>query len=164
MLVKAVSFSQFLSKFPLIELPVLLNEESHHTFSTENSPLSEALIQQFIQPIEEAENDEFTEFIPCFQLPIQDDYHAMVYWRAGLMQYHYTLATFSKKGLFIDKRIIAGTFIRGEMITQSVATINESFEIFVASGQSHTQSDEYDATSSTAYELEIAPDGQIVNT
>lgn len=161
---KAISFSQFLAKFPLIELPVLLNEETHHTFSTENSPLPEAMIQEFILPIEDANTDEFTEFIPCFQLPLKEEYHAMVYWRAGLMQYQYTLATFTKKGLFIDKRIIAGTFIRGETITQSVATINESFEIFVASGQSHTQSDEYDATSSTAYELEIAPDGQIVNT
>jgi len=162
--VKAVTFNQFLSKFPFIELPVLLNDESHHTFSTENSPLPEAMIQLFIQPIEDAECDEFTEFIPCFQLPVQEEYHSLVYWRAGLLQYHYTLATFSKKGHFIDKRIIAGTFIQEATLTQSVATINESFEIFIASGRGNTQSDEYDAESSTAYELEIAPDGQIVNT
>ncbi len=160
---KAISFSQFLAKFPLIELPVLLNEDTHHTFSTENSPLPEAMIQEFILPIEDADTDEFTEFIPCFLLPLQEEYHAMVYWRAGLLQYQYTLATFTKKGLFIDKRIIAGTFIHGETITQSVATINESFEIFVASGQGNTRNEDYDAESSTAYELEIAPDGLIIN-
>ncbi len=159
-----VTFAQFLAKFPEIDLPVMLNEEAHHIFSTENSPLTEAMIQQYILPLEDVDtDDEFTEFVPCFQLPKTDGFHAVVYWKAGLMNYHYALVTFSKKGQAIDRRVIAGTFIGGQTITQSVATINEENEIFVASGQGNTQNDSFDPASSTAYELELLPDGQIVD-
>ncbi len=158
------TFAQFLAKFPEIELPVILNEEAHHTFSTENSPLSEAMILQYILPLEDVEEgDEFTEFVPCFKLPKTEDFHAVVYWKAGLMSYHYAIATFTKKGQSIDHRVIAGTFVSGQTITQSVATINEENEIYVASGQGSTQNDDYDAATSTAYELELTPEGQIVN-
>ncbi len=158
-----VTFAQFLAKFPEIELPVVLNDEAHHTFSTENSPLAEAMIAQYILPTEPEEADEMTEFVPCFKLPKTEGFHAVVYWRAGLMNYQYVLVTFAKKGQLIDRRVIAGTFVNGQMITQSVATINEENEIFVASGQSDAQDETYDPASSTAYELELLPDGLIVN-
>lgn len=160
----SATFHQFLSKFPVIELPVILNDEAHHTFSTANSPLTEAMIRQFIAPWEAGAEDEFTEYVPCFQLPQTEGFHAIVYWKADLMSYLYTLATYTTKGQAIDRRVIAGTFVKGQTITQSVATINEEREIFVASGQSKVQDDAYDAATSTAYELELAPDGHILNT
>lgn len=158
-----VTFAQFLSRFPEIELPVILNEETHHTFSLNNEPLTAAMIEQFILPIEEEEADELTEFIPCFQLPKTEGFHAIVYWKAALLNYQYAMATFNAKGQFIDRRVIAGTFVSGQTITQSVATVNEENEIFVASGQSGIDGDSFDPASSTAYELELLPDGQIAN-
>jgi hypothetical protein len=158
-----IPFAQFLAKFPEIELPVVLNDEAHLIFSAENDPLAEAMIAQYILPNEPEEADELTEFVPCFKLPKTEGFDAVVYWRAGLMNYQYVLVTFATKGELLDRRVIAGTFINGPTITQSVATINEENEIFVASGQSNAQDDTFDPASSTAYELELLPDGLIVN-
>jgi hypothetical protein len=159
----SLTFAQFLSRFPEIELPIVLNEETHHAFSEKNEPLTTPMIQQFILPIAQEEPDDLTEFIACFKLPKTDDFHAVVFWKAALLQYTYTLATFNKKGAYIDHRTIAGTFVDQQTITISVATINEEKEIYIASGQSGSSDAGYDAGSSTTYELELLPDGQIVN-
>lgn len=158
-----VTFAQFLSRFPEIELPVILNEETHYTFSQNNEPLTTLMIEQFILPFEEEEADELTEFVPCFKLPKTEGFHALVFWKAALLNYQYIMVTFTAKGQFKDRRAIAGTFVNGQMITQSVATVNEEFEIFVASGQTSADDEGFDPTSSTAFELELLPDGQIVN-
>jgi hypothetical protein len=159
----STTFAQFLSRFPVVELPVILNEETHFTFSEKNEPLNSPMIQQFILPLETDEPDELTEYIACFKLPNTAEFHAIVFWKAALLNYTYTLATFSKKGVYIDHRTIAGTYVDQQKITISVATINEEHEIYIASGQSGTNDEGYDAHSSSTYELELLPDGQIVN-
>ena len=60
---KKLYFHDFLAKFPPIPMPVTLGEDTHHTFSTENDPLSDAMILQFIHPIEEvaADDEEFDQ-------------------------------------------------------------------------------------------------------
>ncbi|MCO6493984.1 MAG: hypothetical protein J5I98_36530 [Phaeodactylibacter sp.] len=158
-----VSFSHFLEKFPEVELPVTLAEEAHHAFSLRNDPLPPMMIEQFILPLEEREMDDYTEFVPCMKIPETHDFHAIIYWRAGLMNYQYTLACFTKKGELIDKRVIAGTFSDGHTLTNSVATIDEDWTISIVSGQTRSGEKDYDASSSTAYQLELLPEGQIVN-
>lgn len=159
-----VSFSHFLEKFPEIDLPVTLNDESHHLFSRENDPLPEPMIAQFIHPVEEEADDECTEYITCFRLKDTHGFHAVVYWRAGLMNYHYMMVTFTKQGDIIDKRVIGGTFSDGETLTQAVGTIDEDWEILIVSGQSPTgRGSSYDAATSTAYKLDLLPDGTIVD-
>ena len=101
------TFKDFLSKFPEIALPVTLTEESHHHFSRTNDPLPAVMIEQFLLHIETEQVDEFTEYIPCFRIPETDGFHAIVYWKAGLMTYEYTMLTFNKDGISIDKRVIA---------------------------------------------------------
>lgn len=158
-----IKFSHFLEKFPEVELPVTLSDESHLDFSRMNDPLPQAMVEEFILPLEQIPEDEYTEFIACFRLGDTDDFHSIVYWRAGLMNYQYTLATFTKKGEFIDKQVIAGTFSDGDTLTKSIATIDEDWEILIVSGQSSASRDEqYDASSSTAHKLELLPDGSIV--
>ena len=156
-----LKFAHFLDKFPEIELPVTLGEDTHHYFSRNNEPLPDQMIQEFIFPLEE-DLDELTEFVPCFKILGTKNFHAIVYWRAGLMNYQYVLVTFTEKGLLIDKRVIAGTFSDGQVLTQSVATIDEDWIISIASGQSEGISTDYNAASSTAYQLELLPDGKIV--
>ncbi len=153
-----VSFAQFLEQFPTIELPITLGDQSHLDFSKHNEPLPYPIIANFLQPIESREDDEYTEYIACFKIPKTYDFHAIVYWKAELMNYTYTLATFSKQGEFLDKRVIAGTFANGENIIQSVATIDEDWMIYILSGQNKTDTN-YDPTSSKAMELELLPDG-----
>ena len=157
------SFEHFLEKFPEVELPVTLGEDSHLQFSKSNEPLNKLLIENFILPIEDEPIDEFTEFLACFKVPQTYEFHAIIYWRASLMNYQYNLVTFTKKGLLIDKRVIGGTFSDGEVLTNSMATIDEDWVIFVVSGQASSSESAYDASSSTAYKLELLPDGKITN-
>jgi hypothetical protein len=156
-----VSFGQFIEKFPEIKLPVILAEDSHHSFSKHNEPLPGLMVEQFIQPLETEPTDEFTEFVPCLRLPETYDFHAIVYWRAGLMNYQYTLATFTKKGELIDKRVIAGTFSDGKVLITSVATLDEDWIIYIASGQS--KEGLFDASNSTTSQLELLPEGNIIH-
>ncbi len=157
-----IKFEHFIEKFPEIDLPITLGENTHHQFSGQNPPLPALMIERFVLPLEK-DVDELTEFVACFRIKETSNFHAIVYWRAGLMNYIYTLATFTQKGLLIDKRVIAGTFSNGQLLTQSVATIDEDWLIVIASGQSDSSAAEYDASTSTTYQLELLPDGKIVN-
>ncbi len=158
-----VSFKHFLEKFPEVPLPITLAEEAHHAFSQKNDPLPLPMIERFILPIEEKPADELTEFIPCIRIPDTHEFHAIIYWRAMLLSYEYTLATFNKKAELIDKQVIAGTFSQGPLLTNAVATIEDDWMIYVVSGQSRTdQASGFDATKSTATKFELLPEGKIV--
>jgi hypothetical protein len=158
-----ISFDHFLERFPEVKLPLTLGEDSHHDFSRSNEPLNKLMIQQYILPLDDGPVDEYTEFIACVRIPETYEFHAIIYWKAGLMTYQYSLVTFTKKGLLIDKRVIAGTFSDGKMLTKSMATIDEDWIIYVVSGQASSSKSAYDASSSTAYKLELLPDGKIIN-
>ncbi len=160
---KKIDFISFLEQFPLLEPPIILGEDSHHAFSKANLPIPAALISHYLIPIDGEDPDENTEFIACFRLDGLKDIHAIVYWKASLLNYNYVLVTFDKAGNMLEKRVIAGTFYDGEKLTQSVATIDEDWMISIASGQSSSRTSGFSATESTAYQLEILPDGTIVN-
>lgn len=156
-------FTAFLNIFPEIELPISLGENTHMEFSRRNDPLPGDLIQAFIVANEKVPSDEFTEHIACFRVANLKEFQAVVYWRAGLMDYRYILATFNKKGEQIDSRVIAGMFSDGEKVTTSVATIDKEWGISVASGQSDAKTGVYDPEGNTLFSLEIMPDGTIEN-
>lgn len=156
-----ISFARLLEQFPTVELPITLGEQSHLDFSKHNEPLPYPVILKFLQPVEVTEDDEYTEYIACFKIPETYDFHALVYWKAELLNYTYTLVTFSKQGELIDKRVIAGTFSDGETITHSVATIDDDWMIYILSGQNKSNAN-YDPTSSKKVDLELLPDGLIV--
>ena len=157
-----LSFSQFLKHFPVIELPITLTSDTHHLFSRENIPLSEKMIKTFIQEIDYAPATEFTEYIACFQLPENEHYYGIVFWRADLMEYEYILATFDKKGVVIAKKIIAGTKSNGKSLLKRIATIDEDLIILVAEGEGLLEDKLYQAESSKTYHLEILPTGDVM--
>ena len=161
-----VAFAHFIEHFPEVPLPVTLGDDSHHEFSRHNDPLPPRAIAQYIEPLEPPETEEeFTEYIACFRLPDAHEFIAVVYWRAHLMNYRYKLATFTKSGQLIDTQIIAGTFSDGKTLTKSVAIIGEDWEILIVSGQTEVGREEkYDASTSTTHQLELLPDGIIVQT
>lgn len=156
-----VSLDSFLSFFPELPLPVLLSESVQLDFSRNNPPLPGLAIEQYLLPLEKGPVDEMTEFVPCFKIGATHSFHAIVYWRAALMDYQYILLTLTEKGALIDRRVIAGTFSDGKVLTQSVAQIDEDWAIQVVSGQS--ADDFYSADTSTMFQLELLPDGKIIN-
>lgn len=155
-----INFIDFIESFPEVELPVILGENTHHQFSRRNPPIPTPIIHAFIEPLED-DFDEFTEIIACFRIPKTYDVHAVVYWKAGLLNYQYILATFEKNGNLIDRAVIAGIHTDGEVLTQSVATFEEDWMIRIVSGQLK-DGRTYDATESRKINLELLPDGQIV--
>jgi hypothetical protein len=158
---KKSAFDHFIASFPAISLPITLGEDTHITFSRKNKPLSQAIIREFIEPLEDEVFDDTTEVVPCFRIADIQDFYAIVYWKAELLSYQYILVTISKDREVIDKKTIAGTFSDGKQLTQSVATINENRQIYVASGQSEADQEEYEAASSSVQRMAILDDGQI---
>ena len=149
---------QFLAAFPKIQLPVTLTPDLIHVFSQNNDPLPQSLAENFLLPLGE-EADEFTEFVPCFSLPDTEGFHAVVYWKASLMHYSYILLTLDKNGALIDRAVLSGTFADKNALVQSVATIEEDWDIVVMSGKASVEA-EYDATSSKMTTMELLPDGR----
>lgn len=157
------SFAQFLEYFPPVELPFTLGEDTHHLFSQQNKPLPPAVIGHYILPIEgEEDPDEMTEFIACFQLLTSGKFHAVVYWKASFLNYHYQLATFDTKGNLISAKVIAGTTFDGADLTQTMAVIQKELLIYLVSGQSQVVVEGYAAANSTANRLQISDEGKIV--
>lgn len=161
---------KFYDYFPEIELPITLSEEYSGIFTKYNKPLPIDLIDLFIldkklffgdENIEEPV-DEIVEFVPCFRLPDQKEYHGLVYWKADLLKYEYFIHTFDKKGNSIAKHVIASTTSDGESIRQIVATIDPDLEIYIIGGDANNIN-VYDPESSKAFSLEITPTGQFVH-
>ncbi len=155
------AFKQFIALFPEVTLPLTLGEDTHLTFSRKNEPFSQTTLKAFIEPLEEEVFDDFTEALPCFRLPVDKGFHAIVYWKAKLMNYQYILATFDEWGQLIDKKTIAGTFSDGSQLTQSVATINDKWQIYIASGQSDAVSEKYVAAETSVQRMSLTEEGEI---
>ena len=156
-----IKFQDFLLKFPEVELPVTLNDETLSVFSKENDPISSLMAQQHINVFEDTEMDDMTEYVPCFKIPNTEGFHAVVYWKAALLNYQFVLITYDKSGNFIDSRTLAGTTSNGELVIKSVATIGEDWTIYLVSGAQDVHSPFYDAGTSTTTEIELGPDGII---
>ncbi len=158
-----IKFSEFVRKFPAIKLPITITMESSRHFSQQNDPFPPLMIQQFILPYEENINDdeEFTEYVPCLRIKGTKGMQALLYWKAGLMTYDYVLITFTDKGAFIDKRVIAGTKVEGDSLVMAVATIDEDWVIHVVGGVSSATSTDYNPSNSQSFELELLPSGHI---
>ena len=160
---KQALLEAWLERFPLVEPPVTLGEETHHVFTERHLPIPQALIDEFITPYEKPdEADEFTEYIPCFRVEHTGKHHVCVYWRVSLMTYAYFLCTFSPEGKQISKSMIAGTYVTNDQLMQRVALINEEMEIFISEGASDLHDQEFDPTGSIKTHLEISHTGEIV--
>ncbi|MFK7809528.1 MAG: hypothetical protein AB8F74_17120 [Saprospiraceae bacterium] len=156
------TFIHFLDKFPEIELPITLSEDSHHDFSKTNKPLSADMTREFLANLETVEIDEYTEYIPCFSIPETHGFHAIVYFKAGLMTYEYVLITFNKDGISIDKKTIAGTKVEGDQLHRTVATIEDDWIIYCVRGTTAADNPVYDSSTSESLHLELLATGEII--
>ena len=158
-----VSFDHFLEKFPEVDLPVILTEDAYSEFSRKNDPLPQLMISQYLIHPDEVISEEYDEYIPCFRLKGTEKFHAIVYWKAGLMDYQYVLITYDLKGAVIDRSIIAGTKVIGESLVRSVATVDEDWIIYVVAGVAQAESNTFDPSSSKSFHLELLSTGKIIN-
>lgn len=156
-----VSFQDLLDKFPKIKPPITLAEDSHHAFCNDNDPLPLAYIHQYFTQFEE-NIDEYTELVPCFQIQGPQQFHALVYWRAKLMNYDYYLITYNLKEEFIERVRIAGTNYKDDKVLISVALIDEDWIIDIVEGIGTTDH-EYDPSGSRSYHLELMDSGHILD-
>ncbi|MDX1409469.1 MAG: hypothetical protein R3330_15080 [Saprospiraceae bacterium] len=155
------TFAQFIGRFPEVELPVTLTDESISGFQQNSSPLSASMVTQFIVQDPDAEG-EYVEYVPCFRIPETHGFHAVVLWRGDLMKYHYLLVTYDKKGNMIGSATIAGLESDGASILRSVTTIDEEWILHIVEGEHDPDEELYTPTKSRAYRMELLATGEII--
>ncbi len=152
-------FHQYLDFFPDVEFPVILSSEYMQIFSKENKPLPEHLSMRFMN--KDLDNQENTvEYIACFKLPPQKNFHAVIFLEIDIMNYQYILQTFDLRGVEIDRRKIAGMEVVEKELEENVALIDEDLIILNIKG-SQDINKEFDLKGSTSFAYEILEDGKI---
>lgn len=156
----SVTIERILNYFPPIHLPVLISEERLDTLSTDGNPLPAVFIDE-VMLLWEQDIDEATEFIPCFSLPPQDNYYAIVYWKGSFLRYDFILITLDKDAKVINKKSIASTIIESSSVKKSIASIEEDLIINIIAGQS-IDGEDYDPSMSRSFSMEILNSGEII--
>jgi len=131
--VPTASFTEFIDFFPLLKLPFSLLPDLEQ-IPADPVPLPEILLAAYILPFEGDEVDEYTEYIPYGKIEGTKDYHALVYWKAGVLKYEFILATYQLDGQPTSHAIIGGIRYEEEGTIHSVAIIHEDFRITIAEG------------------------------
>jgi hypothetical protein len=157
--VPVAHFTEFIDFFPLLELPFNLLPDLEE-IPSDGLPLPAHLLDAFILPIEGGEVDEFTEYIPYGRIEGLKDFHAIIYWKAGLMQYEFVLVTFSLEGLPISHAIIGGMRTEDNGILHSVAVVHPDLSITIAEGVA-IQNELTGIDETNTYQMTIQPSGEI---
>ncbi len=158
---KGPDLKKFLEKFPVIELPFSLTDEHKLEFSQFNDPLTLDELEAYILP-HENEHDEFTEYVACIRYPDTKDFHALVYWKAGLLKHEYILASYTLDGRLIDRKPLSGLRSQSDIIVQSVATLETDWMIHIVEGEGSADLHSYEALESRLIQLELLADGRIL--
>jgi hypothetical protein len=124
---KDLTFSDFVSIFPDVSLPVTLSTDAQRQIESVNEPLNAAWMSKFV--LDESQIDDFTEFMACFKIPDTKDFLALVYWQASLEGNAFFLTTFSKNGNLLDHKLIAGTLYLEDGMKQLVCSIAKDWSI-----------------------------------
>ena len=160
---KPISVSDLLQFFPEVELPVVFTDETLNVFSNENPPLPNAIIHTIMAQWE-GELDDYTEIVPCVKVDSNEDYHAFVYWKGGLLKYEFILVTIDAKTespTLISRKVIGSTVTEGELIKKSVASIDPDLIIHIIAGAGAAHG-AYSADQSQAFTMEIQTTGDIL--
>lgn len=157
-----IELDDLLGFFPDVELPIEVTESLALTATSVNKVLPSEIIQQFIAKWEgQEEFDEFTEFVPILQIKEAEDFHALIYWKGGLMKYEYFLITLDKLGNLITRKSISNTISDGVTVKKSVATIDEDMIIHIIAGE-NLANERYDPSRSQAFNMEILHTGDVI--
>lgn len=154
-----IDFPGFLEYFPELALPASLLPDLA-AIPSDSPPVPGAMIEAYILPFEASEqDDEYTEYVPYGRLAGPKDFHAVVYWKAGVLRYEFILATYSLSGDPLSHAIIGGLRYEDEGALHSVSVIQDDLRITIAEGLLEDGSLVGETTQS--YHMMIAPDGII---
>lgn len=157
--IPAAPFAEFIEFFPLLKPPFSLLPDISQIPSF-SLPLPGALLDAYIIPFEGEEVDEFTEYIPYGRIEGTKNFHALIYWKAGVMQYEFILATYSLEGAPLSHAIIGGLRSDDHGLLHSVAVVHEDMSLTIAEGVA-AEEDEIDLDQTNTYQMTIEPTGQI---
>ena len=159
---KKITLEELLGFFPEVELPIEVTEELVNTAESVNKVLPAAMIEAFFTQWENKEDfDEFTEFVPILRIKEAEEFHALLYWKGGLMKYEYIMVTLDKNGNFITRKPIASTLSDGNTVKKSVAKIDEDMIIHIMAGENEADGN-YDPSRSQAFNMEVLFSGDII--
>ncbi len=161
--IKAATFTHFINGFPELDLPIVLSEENLRSFSANNTPLSQILIETYIIPYEEEAGDEFTEYIPCFRIKNTINFHTIIYYKAELLKNTYIMVSFNKDGTLISSMVIGGMMVNEEHLIRSISTIEEDWKIYIVENTSLKEEEKFDPSASKAITLELLATGEIIS-
>lgn len=153
-------FAEFIEYFPPIDLPISLLPDLSQ-IPSDPIPLPDHLQEAFILPFESSETDEFTEYVPYGRVSGLKDFHALVYWKAGVLRYEYILACYSKAGEPLSHAIVGGLRYEEEGVLHSVAVLHEDLSITIAEGIADTDDASLDPSQTQTYQMVITPAGII---
>lgn len=153
-------FAEFIEFFPPLELPLSLLPDMSQ-IPSDPIPLPGVLQDAYILPFESDEVDEFTEYVPYGRITGIKDYHALIYWKAGVLRYEYILATYTAEGEPLSHAIVGGLRYEEEGILHSVAVIHEDLSIVIAEGIAQSDEAGLDPDQTQTYLMEILPTGII---
>jgi hypothetical protein len=157
-----IRLEDLLSFFPEVELPLEVTEDLVMTAETVNKVLPASLIEAYFVKWENSEEfDEFTEFVPILKVAETQEFHAILYWKGGLMRYEYILVTIDKLGNLISRKPIASTISDGITVKKSVARIDEDLIIHIMAGENLADG-KYDPANSQAFNMEVMHTGDII--
>jgi len=157
-----IRLEDLLSFFPEVELPLEVTEDLVMTAETVNKVLPKSIIEAyFIKWENNEEIDEFTEFVPILKVAETEEFHAIIYWKGGLMRYEYILVTLDKLGNLISRKPVASTISDGITVKKSVAKIDEDLIIHIMAGESIADG-KYDPANSQAFNMEVIHTGDII--
>lgn len=154
-----IRFEVFLDKFDKQQLPLQLTQDTYKQINDLNEPLADIIVSTFIK--REGKDEDLAEYVPVLRLPDTEEVIGIMFWRAGLMQYDYYLATYSQVGELLDQRLVASTKYDDKHITRSIIKIDEEGLVFVVTGDQSLESKDYEAGSSKHSYFEVLPDGSI---
>jgi hypothetical protein len=157
------TLADFLHFFPEAALPITLSEDDALMYSQHNDLLPGPVTFQFIVSYETSDPDGYTEYVPCFRLPTTQQYEAIVFWKAELLENGFFLATYTKDGRQISCNRIAGMRLDGDKVIQSVATVEASRQVYTVEGSTATDLTGFDATATRPAIVYIGEDGVITS-
>ncbi len=157
--VPTAHFAEFIDFFPPLDPPFSLLPDIGQIPSV-LMPLPGAMLDAYIFPFEGEEVDEYTEYIPYARIAGTKNYFALIYWKAGVMQYEFILATYSVEGLPLSHAIIGGLRADDKGLLHSVAVIHEDMSLTIAEGVA-VEEEEIDLNQTNTYQMTIQPTGQI---
>lgn len=158
---QAKQFSTYLQLFQPIELPFTLHSDAHLDFSRKNKSIHPDLIGMYITPFIGQNENEYTEYVPCFLLSQQKNYIAVVIWKAGLMEYEYYVLTYNNAGDVIHNQIIGGMKSDGEKVISRIAMIDDEKTIHMVEGELKDHETDYNPQKTKEYSFTLDDEGYL---